>query len=55
MILVMGVGIFVGILLGFGWKYSFFYIVIFVLVGGIGEGIFFLFFGYSVIIGLLSE
>ena len=55
MILAMGVGTFVGTLLGLGWKHSLFYIVTPVLAGGIGEGILPLSLGYSAITGLLSE
>lgn len=55
MVCVMMVGIFVGVILGLEWWYILFYIVIFVLVGGIGEGILLLLLGYSLIIGVVSE
>lgn len=55
MIFAMGVGTFVGVLVGFDWQHALFYIVTPVLAGGIGEGILPLSIGYSAITGVGSE
>lgn len=55
MIFAMGVGTLVGVLVGFDWQHTLFYIVTPVLAGGIGEGILPLSLGYSAITGVGSE
>ena len=55
-IVAMAVGTLAGVLLGIGWYHTFFFIVIPILAGGVGEGALPLSMGYSsIMVGLIQE